>query len=251
MDSKAHKHDGAGNGRDLRLGVLSVLDAPLLGYLLKALMDHGVPISAVLLDSKGRADKGRQLFQERTQGAFPAIPLWEFEQAQIPFFFVQNHNAPETQRLVKSLSLDLLLNGGTPRILKADLLRAPTLGVLNCHPGLLPQFRGCTCVEWSVYLDEPVSNTVHFMDEGIDCGPIVMSEPVTLSRSDDYVGVRIKVYRHNLDLMARGVKKILQGNLAPGDLPPQGEGRYFKVIEPDKMDVVVRKLSEGRYRYQL
>lgn len=47
---------------------------------------------------------------------------------------------------------------------------------MNCHPGLLPKFRECTCVEWAVYLDEEVGNTVHFMNEKIDEGPIIVQE---------------------------------------------------------------------------
>lgn len=233
-----------------RVGVLSVLDSPMLGYLLRALIDQKITIGAVILDSKPVSEKGRRIFEERTRGALPPIPLWEFEQAEIPCFFVRHYNAPETQRLVKSLSLDLLLNGGSPRMLKPGLLEAPRLGVLNCHPGLLPDFRGCTCVEWAVYLDEPVGNAVHFMDEEIDHGPVVMSETVPICRTDDYVGVRTKVYRHNVDLLARGARKVLEEGLTPRDLPAQGQGRYFKVIEPDKMDVVIRRLAEGQYKLQ-
>ena len=59
--------------------------------------------------------------------------------------------------------IDLLVNAGTPRILKSNLLKAPSIGVINCHPGILPDFRGCTCVEWAIYLDQPIGNTVHLI----------------------------------------------------------------------------------------
>lgn len=154
------------------VGVLSTLNSPILAYLLKALVGHKVPVSAIILDAKVFSEKNLRIFDERTRGALPPIPLKELEQAGLPFFFVKDLNAVETQGLVKNLSLDLLVNGGMVRILGPELLNATPQGVLNCHPGLLPGFRGCTCVEWALYLDEPVGNTVHFMDEHIDCAQL-------------------------------------------------------------------------------
>lgn len=73
---------------------------------------------------------------------------------------------------------------------------------------------------------------------------------MNVSKVDDYTGVRTKVYKHGIDLLAQATKKVLDRGLTAKDLPPQGPGRYFKVIEADKMEVVIRKVSEGLYKYQ-
>src|SRR5439155_416003 len=143
-----------------------------------------------------------------------------------------------------------LVNAGTPRILGPEMLGASTVGVVNCHPGLLPRFRGCTCVEWAVYLDEEVGNTVHFMNERIDEGPIVLQEALNFTKNDTYVDVRVKVYEHGHRLLARGVAKIIAENLRPEKLEPQRDGRYWDVIGRDKMDEVLRKLAAGAYAFQ-
>ncbi len=234
----------------MRIALLSNNREPLLGYQIAELLKQNTAIHAILMDSKVMSDKDLQIFQERTAGHFPEIPLHQFAKEGIPFYFVDDHRSPITAALVARLNIDLLINAGTPRILTNTILRAPRVGVVNCHPGLLPQFRGCTCVEWAVYLDEQIGNTVHFMTEGIDEGPIVLQEGLTFRRTDTYVDVRVKVYQHALHLLAKGVRRIVDEGLSVKQLPAQGSGRYFKVIESKVMEEVVQKLALGRYAYQ-
>jgi methionyl-tRNA formyltransferase len=233
-----------------RVGLLSTLDAPLLGYLIRDLATEGVRIGACIFDQRGQAARDHRLHEERTAGRLPPLPLEEFESQRIPFYFVADHRSKTTADLVRELALGLLLNAGTPRILGPELLRAPTIGVLNCHPGLLPRFRGCTCVEWAIYLDEQVGNTVHFMNESIDEGPILLQEGLRFRPEDRYVDVRVKVYEHGNRLLAHAAKKVLVEGLTPDQLSPQGTGRYFGVIEDDKMKTVVNKLARGHYAFQ-
>lgn len=234
----------------MRVGFLSTIDAPFLSYLIREFTQQSIPISAVVLDAKLQSAKDHRIHEERTAGRLPPIPLEEFEALHIPFYFAANHSSKVTADLVRDLSLELLVNAGTPRILKADVLYAPSVGIVNCHPGLLPKFRGCTCVEWAIYLDEQVGNTIHFMNEGIDEGPIVLQEGLTFDKKDTYVDVRVKVYEHGNRLMARGVKKIIEESLKPKSMPPQGPGRYFKIIDDEKMKLVLEKVKFGKYAYQ-
>ena len=170
----------------LRIGLLSTLNSPTLGYILKELLDLGVEVDAIILDPKLESVRDQQIHDERTDGQVPLIPLESFTETPPPCFFVDNHNSKTTTALVRRMQIDLLLNAGTPRILKPEILESPAIGVLNCHPGLLPKFRGCTSVEWALYLDEPVGVTVHLMSEGIDEGPILMQREVPVSKGDRY-----------------------------------------------------------------
>lgn len=235
----------------MKIGLLSTLNAHFLGYILREFLQTNLHIEAVLLDSKDITEKDQKLHEERTGDRMPTIPLEEFEKAHVPFYFVKNHNSKTCAELVEQLGIDILINGGTPRILKSEILRAPTLGVLNCHPGLLPNFRGCTCVEWAVYLDKQVGNTLHFMSERIDEGPIIIQEALMFEKTDKYVDVRTKVHMHGFELMVRGVRKIIDEELTPEDFPQQGEGIYYPVIDDEKMTVVMTKLEEGTYKYQV
>jgi len=65
----------------------------------------------------------------------------------------------------------IVFTGGN--ILRKELLQVPRLGVLNAHLGLLPEIRGMSSPEWSLLKRVPVGVTIHYMDEGIDTGPVL------------------------------------------------------------------------------
>lgn len=233
----------------VKVGLLGTRGAPFLVPLAERILGLGVEIDAILLDSKEPSEHEMAVHEERTGGAFPPRPLAELEEALVPCFFVKSHSSSVAARLVRERGIGLLVNAGTPRILREEILAAPSVGVLSCHPGMLPAFRGCTCVEWAVYLDEPVGNSVHFMTAGIDEGPVVVQEEVPLARGDRYRDVRVKVYAHGLDLLAKGVRRVVREGVTPAALPPQGAGRYFEVIGGEQMEAVRARLDRGEYRH--
>lgn len=234
----------------MRLGLLSSPDAPHLGHVVSTLREQDIAIACILLDAEPSKERGKAFFEKRTEGKLPPMPLAALDQRDIPCVAVGRHGSEECLAEIRHREFDILVNAGTPRILKAPMLRAPRVGIVNCHPGLLPDFRGCTCVEWAIYLDAPVGNTVHFMNENIDEGPIIIKEAVSLRRADTYNDVRSTVYRAGFELLGRGVRKVIDEGLRPEHLPSQEAGRYFKVIPDDKMKVVREKLWLGTYAYQ-
>lgn len=233
-----------------RVGVLSALNAPLLPLLLKTLREQGVDELAVVLDAKTLGPKDQDIWRQRTAGAFDGSggDLYDFGLPGISVHFTRNHNSPECATLLRSLSLALLLNGGTPRKLGADILQAARLGVLNVHPGLLPKYRGASCVEWAILNDDPVGNSAHFMVEGYDEGPVVQTEACAIEPGDDYVAIRVKVYRGWAPLMARTVRWLLDEGRGAADFPLQGDGELFRPISPEQFQAVVRKVARGQYR---
>ena len=235
----------------LKIALLSTISSEILGYISEKLLEYEISIHSIIMDSKISDDKDASIWRERTQGQLPLIPVWQFEGFRIPFYFFSNHSSKATTKFVKDSNIDLLINAGTPRILKENILNAPKIGVLNCHPGLLPGFRGCTCVEWAIYLDEKIGNTVHLMSKNIDEGPVLIQESLLFEKSDQYHDVRTKVYRHSFELMARGVKKIIDNPLHDFKHAEYVKnGRYFKVIDDDRMNEVLNKINSGSYKYQ-
>jgi folate-dependent phosphoribosylglycinamide formyltransferase PurN len=236
--------------KHIRIGLLTELKSPILGYILKSLIESGIKIDALFLDSKISGENEDKIWNDRTRGSLPLIPLHQFENSQIPSYFVKNHSSSESVHLVKSLNIDLLINAGTPRILKRDMLNAPTIGILNCHPGILPDFRGCTCFEWAVYLDKEAGNSVHLMTGEIDEGPLVLMESISFKKTDDYSAMRVKIYKHGFDLMARSVQQIINKGDNAFDRNYTIGGQYHTVIGDDEMKEVLRKIELGKYAYQ-
>ena len=162
----------------IKIALLSTQKTEILGHIINKFDDYKINIEAIIFDPKLPDKKHFQIWNERTNGEIPFISMDTFEKESIPCYFFQNHSSSITEKFVKEKNIDILVNAGTPRILKSNLINAPTIGIVNCHPGILPDFRGCTCVEWAIYLDKPVGNTVHIMTEKIDEGPIILKESI-------------------------------------------------------------------------
>lgn len=229
------------------LGILTSRSHPTLPYLLDELAAVPGLQLTLLFDAKDFSDKDRAIFADRTQGAFPprdTAPLF----ARCACVDVPNHNDPQCLDLVRTRQIDLLLNGGTPRRVGPELLRAAARGVLNAHPGILPKYRGATCCEWAIHNDEPVGVTAHFMDEGLDSGPILFPRELPVRKGMDYSAVRVALYRHALKTAAEAVQAVFANDLSPAKLPPQPPGEAFKPIPDDLLAAVKRKLAAGEYK---
>jgi folate-dependent phosphoribosylglycinamide formyltransferase PurN len=83
-----------------------------------------------------------------------------------------DQNAASSVAQLRQWAPDLIIfTGGN--ILRKELLDVPRLGVLNMHLGPLPEIRGMSSPEWSLLNDVPIGVTVHYIDSGIDTGPIL------------------------------------------------------------------------------
>ena len=86
---------------------------------------------------------------------------------------------------LQQAQVDLIVLAGFMRVLKGDFLRAFEGRIVNIHPSLLPCFPGLQ--SWKQALDHGVKVagcTVHFVDAGVDCGPIIGQQAVPV-RDDD------------------------------------------------------------------
>jgi methionyl-tRNA formyltransferase len=225
----------------MNISLLSTIDSPILGYMVQAFVKEGVPIHSVLLDSKVFSEKDQKIFAGRTGGRMPAIPLATFEAKHIPCFFFSTHVSESCKDFIVKEKIDLLINAGTPRILPAAIIDAATKGVLNCHPGLLPHYRGCSCVEWALWNNDPVGNTVHFMTEKIDKGMILAKEETVRSVHDSYQDVRVNTYMQGFALMARTVQRLISGKLTEKDFVEGTEGTYWKPMPDETFEKLLER----------
>ena len=181
----------------------------------------------------------------------PSICFSDFTPCEIPGYFVENHNDDNCVSFVKNNNLDLLVNAGTPRILTGKILDIARYGVINCHPGLLPEFRGCSCVEWAIYHDKAVGNSIHKISEGIDDGPLICKEELVFPLSYTYSDIRIKVFKAGLKLYANIIKDIIERKISSKDYIEQKNGKYFRPIDKEKLRIVKSKINQKKYKYQV
>jgi hypothetical protein len=89
-----------------------------------------------------------------------------------PVALCGDQNSPTSIARLKQWSPDVIIFAGG-NILRKQLLSVPRLGVLNAHLGLLPEIRGMSSPEWSLLTGVPTGVTIHYVDAGIDTGPIL------------------------------------------------------------------------------
>jgi phosphoribosylglycinamide formyltransferase-1 len=107
----------------------------------------------------------------------------------------------ETAERLKRAGVELVCLAGFLRLVKRPLLDAFPNRILNIHPALLPAFPGLE--SWKQALDAGASEsgcTVHFVDEGMDTGPIILQESVPVLPGDtaETLHARIQVVEHRL-----------------------------------------------------
>lgn len=128
--------------------------------------------------------------------------------------------------------IDLVCLAGFMRILTPPMVRAFHGRMLNVHPSLLPAFPGAHAPRDALAWGAKVSGaTVHFVDEEVDRGPIVLQEAVPVLEGDEEATLhdRIKEVEHRLYPLA--VRLWLEGRLEvegrrvriPGAVPGRAE----------------------------
>jgi methionyl-tRNA formyltransferase len=229
----------------LKIVALGAWGVPDLYNSLAMIQDAGIEIAAVIC-ARLKEDLV-QITAERAGEHFTPKAIDDLTGPAVPFYFVDRHGDARCLALLADLAPDLLLNLGTPSILKADILGLPSIGVLNCHPGLLPHYRGCTCVEWAIFNGDPVAATCHFMTEGIDEGPIICAEIMPVASRTPYAKIRADMVGHQCRTMIKGIQRIAAENITFDDLVPQVEGTYYGVIPDEHMGEVKAKTQRGDY----
>jgi len=107
----------------------------------------------------------------------------------------------ETADALKAAGVELVCLAGFLRLVKRPLLGAFPNRILNIHPALLPAFPGLEA--WKQALEAGVSETgctVHYVDEGMDTGPVILQEAVPVLSDDtaESLHARIQVVEHRL-----------------------------------------------------
>lgn len=220
----------------------SVLLAPLLDTITKA----GVLIKAVIVSGK-LSERDLRIQSRRLDPSWIIQKLRQLEYPFVPFHFVKKSNHPDCLKLLKQLEPIYLLNAGIAEILDQEVLSAAN-GVINCHPGILPEYQGCTCVEWSIYNNDPVGATAHFMNEKIDEGPIIKKKIMPVKPFESYEIIRSRMVFHQAELFAEAAYICLKEKLNPHNFPPQDKGAYHRHIGQQKFLEIKAKLLRGEYQ---
>jgi methionyl-tRNA formyltransferase len=128
---------------------------------------------------------------------------------------------------VRREEVDLLLNVHALYVLPAALVAAPRIGSFNLHPGPLPRYAGLNAPSWAIYHGEQThAVTVHWMDGGIDTGPIAYEAGLEIEEDDTGLTLSAKCVRAGLPLLHDLLEDAAKGTVPRCPQPPLVR-RYF------------------------
>ena len=121
---------------------------------------------------------------------------------------------------------DYLISVHFPHIISSALLDIPSVGALNLHPAYLPWNRGWHTPTWAIYDGTPYGATLHWIDEGLDTGPIALQERIDVLDTDTADALYKKALAAEVEVFAEAIPLLLEGTLSK--TPQEGEGTSHK-----------------------
>jgi phosphoribosylglycinamide formyltransferase-1 len=191
----------------LRIGVLASGGGTNLQSIIDACMSGDIPAEIV-----------RVICNNPDAGA-----LQRAERAHIPNICI-NHREFENRAAFDSAviaqlqedEVELVVLAGFMRIVGADFVRAFPHRIMNIHPALLPAFPGLNVQRKALEYGARFSGcTVHFIDDGVDTGPIIAQAvvPIYADDTEESLSARIleqehRLYPHAINLFATGALRV-------------------------------------------
>lgn len=131
----------------------------------------------------------------------------------IPFLVHADINSEAFAAMIADKPCDLFVSMSFNQIFRHRMIELPSAKTINCHAGKLPFYRGRNILNWALINDErEFGITVHYVDEGIDTGDIVLQEVFPITDADDYGALLERAYVGCADVLYRAIQAIQNGS---------------------------------------
>jgi len=120
----------------------------------------------------------------------------------------------EIIKTLKEKKIELVVLAGYMRILSPYFIRTYKNKIINIHPALLPSFPGLHAQKQAIEYGAKVSGcTVHFVDERVDSGPIILQKAVEVSDDDTEESLAEKILKEEHQIYPRAIQLFSEGRL--------------------------------------
>jgi len=157
-----------------------------------------------------------------------------------------NINDTKIVNKVREDKTDIIISGYFDQIIKKDLIKIPSFGILNIHLSMLPEYRGVKPVFWVLKNNESKTGiTIHIVEEGLDTGDIVIQKEVDILSSDSVDSLTKRMSIVGSEILQTAIENIQLNKL---ELKKQnlGSGSYYS--QPTKKDLTHFK-KQGKKFY--
>jgi phosphoribosylglycinamide formyltransferase-1 len=115
---------------------------------------------------------------------------------------------------LEGLGVDLIVLAGYMQLLSPGFVRRFANRIVNVHPALLPSFPGLDAIGQALDHGVRVTGvTVHFVDEGVDSGPIILQRPVPVPPDRDREALEDAIHTTEHELLPEAIRMIAAGRV--------------------------------------
>ncbi|MEW6008846.1 MAG: phosphoribosylglycinamide formyltransferase [Candidatus Omnitrophota bacterium] len=130
----------------------------------------------------------------------------------------------EIIKAVEAEGIDLIILAGFMRILSPEFVSRFKNKILNIHPALLPSFKGAHAIKDAFDFGIKVTGvTVHFVDEEMDHGPIILQKAIAIEENDTLETLESKIHKVEHKIYPEAIKLFIEGKL-------KIEGRKVQIV---------------------
>ena len=197
--------------------------------LLSALSEYGCAVEAVVVQKRSLLRRVARLTRllgirstlliaiRRLKTEFNTTPsqnhhrLGAYRAKASEVVLVGELNSDETLAALERLNPDVGVVG-CAGILRPAVFQAFRLGVLNIHPGITPHFRGRSPIEWTILEEAQPGVTLHFIDAGVDTGPVVQQRELPVQPGDNFDSLYDRAYDVGIELIVNCLRTLKRGD---------------------------------------
>lgn len=135
------------------------------------------------------------------------LPLWQPKSVK---------KSSATLKLLQEAAADFFVVVAYGQILSPEILKMPSLGCINVHASLLPEYRGAAPIQWSIYHGCSQSGvTTMLMDEGLDTGAMLLTATTPIGLLDNSEQIGTILATQGADLAKETLFKLEAGEIKP------------------------------------
>jgi phosphoribosylglycinamide formyltransferase-1 len=195
----------------MKIGVLASGTGSNLQAILDRVHGRGVEVVGVGSDKPGA--------QALTRAEAVGVPTRVFPRAE---YGDREARDRAMAGWLRAQGAELVVLAGYMQLVTPAFLGEFPMRVINVHPALLPAFPGLRAIEQALEYGAKVFGvTVHFVDEGVDSGPVILQRALELPSVTDADEIRDRLRPVEHDLLTTAVALIAQGRVQPDPSHPR------------------------------
>ena len=146
--------------------------------------------------------------------------LLKARELKIPAYYVSKKGKTKQEyereiiNILKKHKVELVCLAGYMRLLGEEIINEFKNRIMNIHPSLLPSFKGLDAQKQAIEYGVKISGcTVHFVDNGLDSGPIIIQKAVEVKDNDDEESLSNRILKEEHKIYSKAIKLFFDNKL--------------------------------------